>query len=452
MVGLYINKNIYNNPLSKNFHNQQTRLSENDIILENYTIQNDQKKSNNIDSREDKINSKLNTKQEECQKIGNLCVFEQKLDFSLPILNNKIVLGNKYFDNPEEAAKYLVNLFSPYSFNLKINYKYDHFLTNRVHISTNFYYFNPKYINTTIYVDAYKKCPPKPLLPIFNKNNNSCEFVYSVNSQELKDPQEAIKAAISEKFGKYKNLSINKYVHFSKLEYNPCFGTKEYSSQFINSLIDKLIYYHYKPDLEKSYKLKADVSFLDIPDINFDNILNSNNKIDNISLQNNQESNIEINNNNINKQNKLKFVLKVLNDKIIFEDKEFNDIKEAVNYAVKKQFPNAYNIKIIPTNIYPTKIHVLANFEKTTDNQEPKIIIDNLYIPAYKKNNTYIYKFYDKLFSDQNEVIKFALDYWFGKYDNLSINNISVKKVGEFYWLVANVGFRDIPDIQNISD
>jgi len=116
MVGLYINKNIYNNPLSKNFHNQQTRLSENDIILENYTIQNDQKKSNNIDSREDKINSKLNTKQEECQKIGNLCVFEQKLDFSLPILNNKIVLGNKYFDNPEEAAKYLVNLFSPYSF------------------------------------------------------------------------------------------------------------------------------------------------------------------------------------------------------------------------------------------------------------------------------------------------------------------------------------------------
>lgn len=55
MVGLYINKNIYNNPLSKNFHNQQTRLSENDIILENYTIQNDQKKSNNIDSREEKI-------------------------------------------------------------------------------------------------------------------------------------------------------------------------------------------------------------------------------------------------------------------------------------------------------------------------------------------------------------------------------------------------------------
>lgn len=139
------------------------------------------------------LNVNFNTNLNNVTNINqDICVSKEgKLEFELPVIEDKIVCGNKKFDNLREAVEYLVKQSYQYSYNIKI--QNINFTPTKIHVITTFNYQEPTIVTKTIklihtYVDN---------VPVYKFDNNY-----------FSDRQEAVRYVINKLYGNYKDLKI----------------------------------------------------------------------------------------------------------------------------------------------------------------------------------------------------------------------------------------------------
>lgn len=116
------------------------------------------------------------------------------LEFDLPVIKDKIVVGNKKFDDIASAVKYLVKQSNEYAYNIQIkNIKPT---PTQIHVVTTFDYQEPKLISLTLDI-------------LYNGT-------YKIDSEFFYQLENAVKYKIARSYGKYMDLVIENVNHLGQ--------------------------------------------------------------------------------------------------------------------------------------------------------------------------------------------------------------------------------------------
>jgi len=116
------------------------------------------------------------------------------LEFDLPVIEDKIVVGNKKFDDIRSAVKYLVKQCYEYSYNIQIkNIAPTH---TKIHVITTFDYQEPR---------------PVTIRETITKGWS----YYQVDHRSFEQLENAVKYIVSRKYGKHTALVIE---HIERLK------------------------------------------------------------------------------------------------------------------------------------------------------------------------------------------------------------------------------------------
>ncbi len=144
------------------------------------------------------------------------------LEFDLPVIKDKIVVGSKKFDDIRSAVKYLVKQFNEYAYNIQIkNIKPT---PTQIHVVTTFDYEEPKRVTIT--------------RTILRRDDHRRNYPYMVDGFKFDKLEDAVKHIVAKQYGKYADL-----------------------------VIEDIKYLGYFEDISD---VKVTVSFIDIPDMNKD--------------------------------------------------------------------------------------------------------------------------------------------------------------------------------------
>lgn len=193
--------------------------------------------------------------------------------------------------------------------------------------------------------------------------------------------------------------------------------------------------------------------------LNFKNIFQNiqNNKINNFRTNldtDNKSQNDHLKFNNDCIHTKLSLELPIINKKtllgekkvIVVGSKEFKELKDAINYAVKQSNPYAYNITIQDLKIMPNKIFAKIHF----NSQQEKPITAEYYV-YYGLVDSFFspIQFYAYEVKDRNlkGLLEKIITQKYGKFKNLIISYQEPIEEGKKYRIYkVGVNFIDIPD------
>jgi len=125
------------------------------------------------------------------------------LEFDLPVIEDKIVVGNKKFDDIRSAVKYLVKQCYEYSYNIQI--KNIAPTPTKIHVVTTFDYQEPR--RETITRTIHRKHD------LFGKN------IYMVDSFAFYQLEDAVKYIVDREYGKYADLIIQNIEYLGSFKY-----------------------------------------------------------------------------------------------------------------------------------------------------------------------------------------------------------------------------------------
>ncbi len=108
------------------------------------------------------------------------------LEFDLPVIEDKIVVGNKKFDDIRSAVKYLVKQSNEYAYNIQI--KNIAPTPTKIHVVTTFDYEEPRRETITLNI-------------LYNGT-------YKIDSEFFYQLENAVKYKIARSYGKYMDLVI----------------------------------------------------------------------------------------------------------------------------------------------------------------------------------------------------------------------------------------------------
>jgi hypothetical protein len=114
------------------------------------------------------------------------------LEFDLPVIEDKIVVGNKKFDDIRFAVKYLVKQSNEYAYNIQI--KNIAPTPTKIHVVTTFDYEEPRRVTITI---------------IIARESNSYSNLYIVDRRRFDQLEDAVKYIVDREYGKYADLVID---------------------------------------------------------------------------------------------------------------------------------------------------------------------------------------------------------------------------------------------------
>jgi len=109
------------------------------------------------------------------------------LEFNLPVIEDKIVVGNKKFDDIRSAVKYLVKQSNEYAYNIQIINIAP--TPTQIHVVTTFDYQEPKHISYILNI-PYKS------------------GIYRVDDKNFYQLEDAVEYKIARAYGKYMDLVI----------------------------------------------------------------------------------------------------------------------------------------------------------------------------------------------------------------------------------------------------
>jgi hypothetical protein len=122
------------------------------------------------------------------------------LEFDLPVIEDKIVVGNKKFDDIRSAVKYLVKQSNEYSYNIQI--KNIAPTPTKIHVVTTFDYQEPRRETITRIIDQKQD--------FFRKN------VYMVDNSAFYQLEDAVKYIVGREYGKYMDLVIERVRYWNQ--------------------------------------------------------------------------------------------------------------------------------------------------------------------------------------------------------------------------------------------
>ncbi len=193
----------------------------------------------------------------------------------------------------------------------------------------------------------------------------------------------------------------------------------------------------------------------------FSNNINNNNQFNNNNTAvDDNITNLSNSDNNKLKTTTLELNLVTVSDKILFHDKEFDNLESALKYAVKSINPFAYSVSIQNIKTFPRILNVTVSINY----EEPKIIKKSFDILEVNNGSPHYLVIADKDVHYKNyntikDVVKHLVRSYYGAYENLVIKKIerntqeSKQLLNQFPTVDlynVEVEFVDIPDICDI--